>query len=104
MKELAEILSATGFPVAYDHFAPSEPQVPPFICYLQTGSIPLHADGVAFVAVNNYAIELYQAARSLVDEQRLEQALTDAGIYYTMDGPEWLDDEQVYMSVYSITY
>ena len=48
MDELIQILTESGLPFAYDHFAEGESPEPPFVCYLLPGSDNFAADGAVY--------------------------------------------------------
>ena len=52
MDELIQILTETGLPFAYDHFAEGEAPEPPFICYLLPASDNFAADGAVYYKVS----------------------------------------------------
>lgn len=100
MDKLLEILKATGIPFAYDHFAEGESPDPPFICYLYPGSNNFAADGRVYYKKNKAHIELYTDYKDLSVEQRLEEALDAASIFY--DKSEvWIESEKLYEVLYS---
>ena len=50
MQDLMDLLSETGLPFAYDHFAEGESPEPPFITFLIPASDKFCADGVVLYA------------------------------------------------------
>ena len=48
MDKLIQILTESGLPFAYDHFAEGESPEPPFICYLLPASDNFAADGAVY--------------------------------------------------------
>ena len=59
MQDLMDLLSETGLPFAYDHFAEGESPEPPFITFLIPASDNFSADGVVYLKVDVVHIELY---------------------------------------------
>lgn len=59
MDELTQILTESGLPFAYDHFAEGECPEPPFVCYLLPASDNFAADGAVYYNVSEVHIELY---------------------------------------------
>ena len=59
MDKIMELLSKTGIPFAYDHFAEGESPDPPFICFLLPASDNFSADGQVYFKVTEVHIELY---------------------------------------------
>ena len=47
-------------------------------------------------------MELYTAKGDVETEDRLDEALDEAGIYFYKYGREWLTDEKWYITVYEI--
>lgn len=48
MDKLIQMLTESGLPFAYDHFAEGESPEPPFLCYLLPGSDNFAADGAVY--------------------------------------------------------
>ena len=99
MDKILEVLKALGIPVAYDHFAEGESPEPPFICYLFPGSNNFSADGKVYYKINQVNIELYTDRKDLAVEQKLEDALDAASIFYNKT-EVWIDSEKLYEVLY----
>lgn len=100
VKKIKAILTACGIPYAYDHFAEGESPSPPFICYLFPGSNNFGADGKVYFKVSQVHIELYTDYKDLSVEQKLEEQLDAASIFY--DKTEvWIESEKLYEVLYS---
>lgn len=100
MEKIVEILKACGIPYAYDHFAEGESPEPPFICYLYPGSDNFAADGKVYFKINQVHIELYTDYKDPSVEQKLEELLDAASIFY--DKTEvWIESEKLYEVLYS---
>ena len=84
MQDLMDLLSETGLPFAYDHFAEGESPEPPFITFLIPASDNFSADGVVYLKVDVVHIELY------TDEKNPE---TEAEV--------WIESERLYEVLYS---
>lgn len=97
MEELYEILKTTGYPVAYRFF--ETPQKPPYICYLTAYSNNQSADNVVWQKINHIQIELYAAKKDREAEQKLEDALTSAGIFFE-SAETYIDSEKIYQKIY----
>lgn len=97
LEELNEILKTTGYPVAYRFF--KTPQKPPYICYLTAYSNNQSADNVVWQKINHVQIELYTAPKDREAEQKLEEALTSAGIFFE-SAETYIDSEKIYQKVY----
>lgn len=99
MERLLELLNKMGIPFAYDHFAEGESPEPPFICYLLPGSDNFAADGKAYYKINDVRIELYTDKKDLSVEQRVEDVLDAASIFYAKS-ETWIDSEKLYEVLY----
>ena len=100
MDKLLDILKSTGFPYAYDHFAEGEVPDPPFLCYLLPGSDNFSADGKVYYRISEVRVELYTDFKALASEQKIEDALDAAGIFYNKT-ETWIDSEKLYEVLYS---
>ena len=99
MEELIAILTESGLPFAYDHFAEGESPDPPFICYLLPGSDNFAADGKVYYKINEVHLELYTDTKDLSVEQKLEDLLDEHGIFYEKS-ETWIDSEKLYEVLY----
>lgn len=99
LKELKELLELTGLPVAYSSFKTA--QNLPFICFLETFTNNLFADGKTYKIISNVDIELYTKNRDAEKEQALETVLNNACIKWEKE-TEYIEDENCYMVTYSI--
>ncbi|MCI0766060.1 hypothetical protein [Bacillus sp. TL12] len=104
LSELKQILDATGYPVAYSHFAatPKKPvPSPPYICYLVEGSSNMIADNKVYQKINDVNIELYTTKKNLVAEAKLEKALDDHGIPYE-SFEAFIESEKLFQKIYEV--
>ena len=99
MEELLSILGETQIPFAYDHFAEGESPDPPFICYLLPGSNNFAADGKVYYKISQVNIELYTDRKDPAVEQKLEDALDAASIFYNKT-EVWIDSDRLYEVLY----
>ena len=99
MKKLVQMFSEMGIPFAYDHFAEGESPDPPFICYLLPGSNNFAADGKVYYKISQVNIELYTDRKDPLLEQKLEDALDAASIFYNKT-EVWIDSEKLYEVLY----
>ncbi|HFJ9378938.1 TPA: hypothetical protein ACGW65_003320 [Bacillus paranthracis] len=102
LSELKKILDATGYPVAYSHFAATignPVPKPPFICYLVTGSPNMIADSKVHFKISDVNIELYTAKKDLVAEAKLEKVLDDNEIPYE-SSEIYIDSEKLFQKIY----
>lgn len=108
LAELNTLLNnITGFngKVVYYAWPKGEPQSPPpplpFICYWQTGTDNMEADGIVYHKVKQISIELYSKYKDTASEEAIEKALTDAEITYEATC-EYIDSEKCFMTTYEI--
>ena len=99
MEELVRIVSGMGIPFAYDHFAEGESPDPPFLCYLLPGSNNFSADGKVYYKIGRVNLELYTDRKDPAVEQKLEDALDAASIFYNKT-EVWIDSEKLYEVLY----
>ncbi len=99
MDKLLDILKSAGFPYAYDHFAEGEAPDPPFVCYLFPGSDNFSADGKVYYRISEARVELYTDLKDPAAEQKMEDALDTAGIFYNKS-ETWIDSERLYEVLY----
>lgn len=99
MDELLYILGETQIPFAYDHFAEGESPDPPFLCYLLPGSNNFSADGRVYYKIGRVNLELYTDRKDPEVEQKLEDALDAASIFYNKT-EVWIDSEKLYEVLY----
>ncbi|MDA1690235.1 MULTISPECIES: hypothetical protein [Bacillus] len=96
--ELMKILEATGYPVAYSHFAKSVN--PPFICFLVDGSPNMAADNKIYQKINDINIELYTTKKDLKAEEALENILDKHEIPYSSGSDVFIQSEKVFQKIY----
>ena len=100
MDRLLSILNNIGVPYAYDHFAEGEAPASPFLCYLLPGSDNFSADGKVYYRFREVRVELYTDFKDLAAEQKVEDVLDAAGIFYNKS-ETWIDSEKLYEVLYS---
>ena len=74
----------------------------PFICYLATETNNFDADNIVYHQLQNVAVELYTAKKDPVSEALVEDKFAAVGIVWDKD-ETYLDDEDCYEIIYSIT-
>ena len=97
---VTKILEELGLPFAYDHFAEGESPETPFICYLSPGSDNFAADGKVYYKINEFHIELYTDYKDPELEERLEDILDAASIFYEKS-ETWIESEKLYEVLYT---
>ena len=97
---VTKILEALGLTFAYDPFAEGESPETPFICYLSPGSDNFAADGKVYYKINEFHIELYTDYKDPELEERLEDILDGASIFYEKS-ETWIESEKLYEVLYT---
>lgn len=99
LEELATLLEATGYPVAYSHFG--EAQLPPFIVYLVAYSPNFIADNRVYKKIDSVQIELYTYQKDLVAESTLESILDENDIPYEST-ETFIESEKLFQKIYEV--
>ena len=76
LEQVADMLAATGYPVAFQEWKQGAVPPLPYIVYLSPYTNNFAADGAAYFVVNHVQIELYTALKDPVAEGKVEQALS----------------------------
>lgn len=100
MERIVELLRLFDVSFAYDHFAEGEAPDPPFVCYLLPGSDHFSADGKVYYKISEVHIELYTDFKDPELEERLEDILDDASIFYEKS-ETWIESEKLYEVLYT---
>ena len=100
-EEIVTMLTDTGLPFAYHHFAEGESPDPPFLIYLSPGSHNFGADGVVYFKVNLLDIELYTDIKDPDAEALVESVLDAAGIFYDKT-ESYIEEENLYEVLYEM--
>lgn len=100
-EELKGILRTSGLPVAYRAFPERQAPPLPFICFQETGSHNTGADGIVWHSAKRIDVELYTDHKDPEAEEKLETALTAAGIYFE-SYETYIDSEKMYQITYEI--
>lgn len=98
--QLKELVAGLGLPYAYYQFSKNTAKPPPFICYYLAGSDDFAADGVNYAKIRQLVIELYTKHKDFELEAQIENALSAAGIFYTVTETP-IESQQMYMVVYT---
>ena len=100
--EIMAMLTETGLPFAYDHFAEGESPEPPFLLFLFPGTNNFIADGITYAQITEVSVELY------TDEKYppLEKCLEDVFAAHNQpwDKSEtWIEEEKLYEVLYEFS-
>ena len=101
LSRLITMLTETGLPFAYDHFAEGESPAPPFVVFTIPASQHIAADGGVYVKIETVHIELYTEEKNPEIEARIETMFEDHGIYYEKEAEVWIESERLYEVLYS---
>jgi len=105
LKQLNDALkSIDGFStkVAYRAFPVGKAPKLPFICYLCTETDNFEADNKVYHVLQNVDIELYTAKKSADTEALVEAKLDEIGLVWNKY-EEYIDSEEMYEIIYSVT-
>ncbi|OLR55047.1 hypothetical protein BHK98_02570 [Hornefia porci] len=99
--EIVTMLTETGLPFAYHHFAEGESPDPPFLIYFVPGSHNFAADGKVYFKVSLLDIELYTDIKDPASEELVESMLDKAGIFYDKT-ESYIEEENLYEVLYEM--
>lgn len=99
IKTMLTGISGFADKVAYRAFPENKAPPLPFICFREDMSDNFAADGIVYYPVLRVNIELYSRLKDLASEQAIENALTQAGIFYEKS-ESYIEAEQVFMELY----
>lgn len=100
-KDIVDIIEGFGLPYTYYQWEAGTAQELPFIVYYYTGSDDVGADDVNYAKVRDLVIELYTEVKDFELEERIEDALTAADLFYAKEETH-IDSEQMYEVLYSM--
>ena len=78
-EDVMTMLTESGLPFAYDHFAEGESPDPPFLIFIFPGTNNVFADNQVYFKVNELNLELYTDKKDPELEEKLEDILTAHG-------------------------
>ena len=88
--------------VAYRAFPVGMAPKLPFICYLATSTDNFDADNTVYHVLQGVDVELYTEKKSVATEELIEAKFAELNIVWNKY-EEWLDSENCYEIIYSIT-
>ena len=100
-EEICEMVQEIGLPFAYHHFAEGESPKPPFVLFLSPGEHTFGADDLMYISFKKLDIELYTDEKSPEAEHRVEEILTQYGIFYTKN-EIFIESERLYEVIYEM--
>jgi hypothetical protein len=99
--DLINEFKSEGFPAAYGKFKETKPL--PFILISNGDNDNLKADNITYLDIEGYDVELYTAAKHPPTEKSVQNKLKELGIDYNKIGPEYIDSEDFYQTIYEIS-
>ena len=100
VKEIADMLKETGYPVAYGYFTnENAPKTMPYVAYAVTSESGFYADNEVYTPFGTVEVELYTAKKDLEAEKKLKEAFVRHGISYQKIGENWIE-KRVFSSFY----
>ena len=81
-EEIFTGLKGLGYPVAYRKFGEGEVPNAPYIVWYFNGTEDFPADGIAYQSIHDFNIELYAEKKDFEAEKKIEQWLTEQGIFF----------------------
>lgn len=101
MDKILAVLQAAGIPFAYDHFAEGEAvdHRSSATCFRESDNFA--ADGKVYYKISRVNVELYTDKKDLNAEQKVEDALDAASIFYAKS-EVWIDSEKLYEVLYEM--
>ena len=98
-EDVMTMLTESGLPFAYDHFAEGESPDPPFLIFIFPGTNNVFADNQVYFKVNELNLELYTDKKDPELEEKLEDILTAHEIPWEKS-EVWIDSEKMYEALY----
>lgn len=85
--------------MAYSHFKKNPD--PPYIAYITPGSENFSADNIVYIEGEEVHIELYTAKKDIQAEKKVEEVLTQSGIYWERS-EVFIEKEKLFRVLYEI--
>lgn len=98
-KQMYTGLISLGYPVAYSHFSEGNVPAPPFITYYYPGTDNFSADGIVYLQISEGNIELYDVEKNIEAETKIENFLTENGIFYEKQ-EYYIESEKMIQVIY----
>lgn len=99
LKELYEILEATGIPTTYKSWENEKKPQPPYICNFNQYTQNFYADGVVYYKIDHISIDLYTRLKDGHTESLVEDALSS---FAWEKSEEYNDKEKCYQITYEL--
>lgn len=102
LKSSLESIAGFDKKVAYRAWPVGKAPKLPFICFLVTGTDNFDADNVVYHVLRDIDVELYTAKKDEASEEAIEAKFAEIGLVWEKS-EQYLDDENCYEIIYSIT-
>ena len=99
LQELFQELKSIGYPVAYGSFA--KPTPPPYLIYQFAYSNDFIADGMNYLEISNFQVELYTDYKDPATEKKVQDKLKELRLPYSKI-ETWLDSENLRQVIYEV--
>lgn len=99
LKDLMLVLAQIGIPFAFHHW--EKPPAPPYGAYLYDSTENFAADNQVYLVIENCRIEIYTKDHDQQLQDRIEEVLEGAGIYWDRD-TEYIESLRLYQITYEI--
>ena len=100
LKEVAQIVTAIGFPCVYSHFT-QLPDETPYVVYYYPSENDVKADNKNYLNRRQLFIELYTSEKDFESEAEVEAVLTSNGFTWYKQ-TDFLNDEKLFQTTYEM--
>lgn len=97
LDEIGTMLKESKIPVAYSHFAKTQP--PPYLVYYAKEERAITADSIVICKVLSIVVELYTATKNETLEKALESLLDERHIGFSKYA-SWINDAKAYQTTF----
>lgn len=102
-QEISGMIEGVGLPFAYYQFPDTEQDPappPPFLCFFYADSDDFYADDTNYLSISELHVELYTDAKDFALEERVEAALTAAGLPWYKE-ETFINAENLHMTTWA---
>lgn len=101
LEEIYTLCLSTKIPTTYHAWPEGEAPALPWIAITENGTDNFGADGIVYELIKDIDIELYTRVKEPATEALLEEALTDAGIFW-QKSEAYIESEKCFEIIYSL--
>lgn len=91
--------SISDIPFAYSHYKKGKEPALPYGVWYEDGDTSIKADSKTACIIQHFTIELYTALKSPETVKKIVTVLDNNEIAYDIIGEQYLDDEDMYMTI-----